>query len=615
MEILMNIHSKYLSRIATHVFAIFLLLAIAPEAFSSNRPHDSKQRKAAQTQQRAKGTCDPQTKKIGDVCRSTSATLVLNQSIVVNAGDPPYDCGGGYIVPAALTTSTDPSNDPKRYQAPSSPQVGFFVPDAHNVQIRNCKIIGFDFGIFAVKGKTSAGSTAINNTLADNQIIAHYVGISLLSVDNTEVANNQVTVTHQGGRAINVQWDADRNNLHNNTIIGDFDSARNGAFVAPSTDANGNPVTVASNPLTNSKPQLVFIGQLQGVERPLLTAVVNGAIYQFSITAAPAESDFTEDNVFDSNTLSVNLANTYDGLVVALPRRTVVRNNTVFPNMKSPIRVGTQLGTSPVFPGTCSTNPVRSCLDASECNLAPAAGTCQGAVPQTVSIAWTSINNTIEGNTVYAPFSDMGIGSAGRGTKIIGNVIDVESGKPPVGPVVIGAISLFSESYGDTANPAWGATVTRNTVSNVWPALSLAIRTTLQSPTEGFTAQIGLNDFFTVYKTVNGVRVPNPAVRVLSQPGSTPPEYFIPTDISINFSERVSSSPKPITGNFWGLDCPDRFLSSASTPSSVLVNGSLKSGVVVDDSHAFDDTVMRTITLFEMPSRPPRCPQASSLGN
>jgi len=285
--------------------------------------------------------------------------------------------------------------------------------------------------------------------------------------------------------------------------------------------------------------------------------------------------------------------------------------------MKSSIRVGTQLGTSPVFFGTCSggTNPVRRCMDDSECNLAPAAGTCQGAVPQAVSNAWTSIDNTIEGNTIYAPFSDMGIGSAGRGTKIIGNVIDVESGKPPIGPLVLGAISLFSESYGDTANPAWGATVTRNTVTNVWPALSLAIRTTLQSPTEGFTARIGLNDFFTVYKTVNGVRVPNPAVRVLSQPGQTPPEYFIPTDISINFSERVPLSPKPITGNFWGLDCPDRFLSSASTPSSVLVNGTLKSGVVVDDSHAFDDTVMRTITFFEMPSRPPRCPREISLRN
>src|SRR5215510_7214414 len=111
MEILMNNHSKYLS----YVFAIFLLLVISPEAFSSNRPGDSKQHKVVQTHKRAKGTCDPQTKKIGGVCRATTQTLVLNQTIVVNDGDPPYDCGGGYVVPPALSTSTNPANDPNRY--------------------------------------------------------------------------------------------------------------------------------------------------------------------------------------------------------------------------------------------------------------------------------------------------------------------------------------------------------------------------------------------------------------------------------------------------------------------------------------------------------------------
>lgn len=224
--------------------------------------------------------------------------------------------------------------------------------------------------------------------------------------------------------------------------------------------------------------------------------------------------------------------------------------------------------------------------------------------------------NKIEGNTVYGPFTDMGIASAGWKTTIFGNVVGVEQGHSAFGPVTSGGIALFGQSYGNTANPDWGATVTRNTVSNVWPALSLAIRaTTQQLPNEGFTARIGLNDFLTVYKTVNGTRVPNPAVQVLTQSPvqmQPPPDYFISTDISINFSETIPFARKPvtITGNFWGLDCPDSFFSSGSTPTSVLVIGNLASGVKVDDSHALSDTVLRTITFFEMPSQGPRCPQA-----
>ena len=586
----------------------------------SSRPAAG-QRKPTRPQQRARGTCDPQTKNINGVCTPTKKILALTDPIIVNVGDPPYDCGGRYLVPPILGNSNDPANDANRYQAPSSPQVAFFVPDAHNAQIRNCKIIGFDFGIFAIKGKTSAGSTVTNNIFTGNEIIAHYAGISVLSVDNTEVTNNKVTLTHIGGRAINVQWDSDRNTIRGNTLTGDFVSTRSGAYVAPSTDAGRNLVTVKSNP-SGSKPQMGFIGTLQAADLPMLTAVVNGDIHQFRIGQSPVESDFAEDNIFDSNTITINLAGVQDGLLLGVPRRTMVKSNTIHLNSKSAIRVATQLGASKPFPGTCSGDPGRHCFDNSECNLSPAADPCLGTTsPQLVSSLWTSVDNTLEGNNIYAPFTDIGIATAGRNTRIIGNTIDLDpqlTGTPSPVSVGLAAIALFGDSFGNSANPGWGATVTRNTVSNVWPALGLITRAPGQPPSqEAFTARIGLNDFYTVYWLNNGQREPRYAVRVMTAPGMTPPDYVIPTDISINFSETIPPSTKPSGfGNFWAVDCPkdptkaDWFFASDVTPTLVTVNGAIASGVVIDDSKALADTVVRTVNLFLTPSpQPSRCPR------
>ena len=598
-----------------HALLMALLIVTASEAFASSiNPETTsapgfQQPKSAQRQLRPSGTCDPQMKLIDGVCRPPTKNLVLKQSIVVQPTDPPYDCDDGFLVPARLDKSNDPANDPNRYQATSSPQIGIFVPDAHHVQIRKCHIIGFDFGIFAVNGKTNDGGKGVNNTFADNEIIAHYAGISLLSVDNTEVAHNNVTLTQIGGRAINVQWNSDRNNLHHNTITGDFDTSRSGARLAPATDASGNLLAVTSNPSKDQKSalQLVFIGAMGQNEPSLMTAIVDGSIYQFTLGPSPADSDFAEDNVFESNTMKVNLPNVYEGLSLALARRTVVQKNTFKPDMKSGIRIFTQLGTSRAFPGTCSLNHERLCVNNTECSLEPAADTCQGVATKPISDLWTSVDNRIEANSILGPFSDIGIATAGRGTRIIRNTLDVEPGRSVSGPLNVGGIALFGQSYGNTANPKWGALVSRNTVSNVWPALTLAVRVAVVLPHEGFTARIGLNDFFTVYSTVNGVRVPNPAVRVMTQP-PLKLDYLIPTDISINFKQKVPHTAGPIIGNFWGLDCPDRFLSSAVTPSSVLVEGNTGPGIVIDDSHALNDPVSGTET-----GKPtPRCPSTIS---
>lgn len=180
-----------LSLVRTLAIATVLSMIISPRVLASNfnsPDSDSKttllsrgtmsQRKTAKPQQRAKGTCDPRMKKIKGVCRTTANVLVLSSPIVVNIGDPPYDCAGSYLVPPILNGSTDPENEANRYLAPSSPQVAFYVPKAENVQIRNCKIVGFDFGIFATDDKPNAGT--FTNIFDNNQIIAHYAGISLM---------------------------------------------------------------------------------------------------------------------------------------------------------------------------------------------------------------------------------------------------------------------------------------------------------------------------------------------------------------------------------------------------------------------------------------------------
>lgn len=585
--------------VRTHALLIALLIVISPGAFASNITPNSRGAAAPAPERRPPGTCDPQMKLIDGICRAPEKKLILTRSIVVQPDDPPYDCDDGFLVPASLRTSNDVANDPKRYQAPSSPQVGIFVPDAHHVQIRKCHLIGFDFGIFAMNGKTSAGSTAVNNTFAGNEIVAHYVGISLLSVDNTEVANNTVTLTHIGGRAINVQWNSDRNDLHHNNIAGDFDSSRGGARLAPGMTERGTLLTLPSNP-SRTNSQLVFIGQMGQFENSLMTAVVDGIIYQFTLGSSAIDSDFAEDNIFEMNTLKVNLPDLSDGLSLALARRTVVQNNTIKADMKSSIRVFSQLGTPPrMFPGTCSQKAKILCVDNTECGLESGAGACQGAFSQPVGDLWTSMDNTIQANTILGPFSDMGIGTAGRGTKIFGNTIDVEPGRSAFGPVTAGGIALFGEAFGNHGRRNFGALVTRNTVSNVWPALCLAVRVAGPLSGEGFTARIGLNDFLTVYKTdKNGVRVPNAAVRVLTQPMLELP-YVNQTDISINFQSKFVSFD-PVIGNYWGLDSPDTFLPSGPQTSSVLVNGPPLSVGLVKDSHALDDTVSRTLSIFQV---------------
>jgi hypothetical protein len=126
--------------------------------------------------------CPPQTKALGGQCvLSGDVRLVKTLRL---ASDRKLNCKGHKLMPT--TTGSDIS---KR----SQPEVAIFLNGLQNVQIQNCVIDGFDFGIFAIKSKVplelegNQGALAQRrNKILQNTINARFMAIGLASVDNTE---------------------------------------------------------------------------------------------------------------------------------------------------------------------------------------------------------------------------------------------------------------------------------------------------------------------------------------------------------------------------------------------------------------------------------------------
>ena len=544
-------------------FATFLLsLTIIAGLTTVRAQQSTRARKGTQKSQKRKPqpqrsfSCPPPTVDKNGVCTlGGQAVVTLQNTLMLDSGTI-LDCEQGRISP----TGYDPA---KPYANPSSPQVGIFLYDVKKVTIKNCHLEGFDFGIFVMNSKVGIGDTSTNNSFTNNIILAHYTPISLLSVDNTDIAFNTMTFTQVGGRGITVQRDSDKNNIHHNTIKADLDleiGRAAGAYMAPAPrdPKTGAFVSLTSNPFINdtTKPHVVFIGQLAGPDPALLTAVINGIVYQLYVTGSTPVQDFSAGNIFDTNTLDLINPNVpYDGIVLALPQKTLVRDNTISGNTRSAIRVGSQMASKKDFPGTCgdvstgrrscNNDPTckRSCLDDRDCNI-PGVDTfdandpstlsrCQGVQMQQ-SINWTSTDNTLDHNIINGPF-DMGILTASDTMTIQRNIINGPSRVPGKG----GGILLLGKL------PLETAIVTRNKISNVTPALVLT--QTFQLTATTFSAKIGLNDF-TGWNT--GTNTP----AVLVNAG-----YNLRTELSLTEG-----------GNYWGVPCsvPLVILTDASPPVS-----------------------------------------------
>jgi hypothetical protein len=416
----------------------------------------------------------------------------------------------------------------------STPEVAMFLNAAQNVQIKNCVMLGFDFGVFAIESHPPV-SPGIQ--ILQNKIRARFVAISLMSVDDAEIKSNLLEWRTKGGRALYVGRDSDRNKILDNHISARLDNSFEAVRVpGPRSGASGaNPPVSAGS--------AVLITQIEGPEPTLLNAIIDGKPFQLTVENSEVPNErFSEGNTFSGNTIRMSGAQPVDGVVVAISQGTVVSNNKVV-GARNSIRIGLQFGIKKKFPGRCESEPSRLCLDNNDCKIpgfdASPPGTCTN-LPRQTTVKWVSVGNIIQDNMIHGPF-DAGIGTLGQDTTITGNTIVGPLRSVPVfpltGPPVGGIVLVGKFGLGDTT------IVSRNIVRNVAIALTLghAITVGSQTQTEAsateFKAHISLNDF-TGYSTA-----------VLLVKGTSAPIFY-------ELLSELSNNPE---GNYWGLVCPTCF--------------------------------------------------------
>lgn len=513
--------SSLLHRIAFDLFTILVLLAFfVAGARTVNAQCPS------QTVENAAGECVFNTNK------TLTSTLILESNTTLN-------CQGH-----KLLAVPDPD-----FPGHSKPEVAIFLNGVQNVKIKNCKIHNFDFGIFAINGKRDPGGAIPSIQILNNKgIVARFVGISLMSVDDSVIRGNSMAVTAKGGRGIYVGRDSDGNQIRNNTITGRIPSDDlTPVFRAPGLQA------LPSNPVMGSAEvgSAVLITQIENLEPSLLSAVITDTSAQHELCGKPkclfqipidkgAISNenplFSKKNIVKGNIIHFKPGFfAQDGIVLAVPQETRVSNNKVT-GAKSSIRVGIQnRGTQKQFHGTCMAKTGRFCLGDTDCNIDdidPPAGTdtCQNTITKTVF--WVSRGTTIENNFVQWPF-ELGIVSAGDGTIISGNTIGraslITRANPGAG-TGIRLNGLFALEGSATPIPFTPTIVSGNTVKNLAVALFLSRTVGVNSASE-FRAKISSNDFIG-----NDLAV------------GTSNDYNL-----INGNTDLSVSSR---GNFWGTRCP-----------------------------------------------------------
>jgi hypothetical protein len=439
--------------------------------------------------------------------------------------------------------------------------VGIFLNAVRNVRIHKRVIDGFDFGIFAINSKPTrqaprGGVKSIE--MKGNIINSRYTGVSLFSVDDAELANNHITHTRAAGKGLYIGRNSDSNKVVNNTFVANLPGGLPNAFRVP---GNVNPVVVVP-------AAAVMITQIEGPEPTLLNAIIGNQLFQLPATnSLVPNADFSEDNRFEGNTITLSGV-PVDGVALPIPQGPRVIGNRITGGAETGIRVGMQNALSRVFPGTCTLEPSRLCLDDGICKLFGIdKGSCTPR--ETRIVSWISRDTLIQDNVITGPLG-FGIATTGLRTTITGNTI--------VGPLRNAAtgsgIRLSTEHALKTT------TLTRNTVSNVAVVFSLIQEFQGLQPTS-FTAKVSLNDF-------TGYTI----AALTSRTGSL--TQTSPTDI-YNLSSELSVDGQ---GNFWGTSC-DVGLNPATVQK---IDGSPNPSVT--DSHPYQISVARTpLGLLPAPCR------------
>lgn len=442
----------------------------------------------------------------------------------------------------------------------SMPEVGIVIREAYGVKIQNCVIDGFDFGILALDSKVPEGMEndpgameLLGNDILNNTIDGRYVPVGLVSVDNTRIKKNDISVKTDGGVGVLVLRDSDGNRIANNEISIDPNNDTSGAVKLPGPVTNLNP--------SNPGPGAVFISQGSGLPN-LINVVIGDTLYQFpaSDSTYPDESA-SEDNILEGNTITAT--RNRNDVSVSNSQRTVISGNDLKSARIAVLFGGAGFNETQQFPGRCTNDSSRLCLADSNCFIPGFDGSSKGSCANVTSktLFWISDGAVIKDNRITGPLNK-GMLVSTPNALIQGNNI--------TGPMFNNTAFTLEDGSGIELRrfAIESATVTRNTVSDFPAPLRL-----FSNPV--FGARISLNDF-TDY-----------ADEVLTR------GYVVPSELSVDGK-----------GNYWGLSCqppnygfdPNKVLdvqtAMVQADGTIAITGTPNPYIV--DSHPFGEPVAAT---------------------
>lgn len=465
------------------------------------------------------------------------ADAVLDKTIRVPS-ETNLNCRGYRLTPAAPGVLDDPRSPANEFQ-PSQPPLAILLHRSTGIRIQNCVIEGFDFGILVLDTKTpeglSAGTIAHRrNKILSNSIDVRTNAIGLAKADNTLIADNELTYASERGRGVVLEFDSDDNEILRNTVTS-TDAASTGQV----HQVPGGPFVVAQTAIMDNGIHSLM------ADRALRNVVVDGELIQLRIAdesrnpnpdpATIEDSLRTDHNLIEGNTvvdLGYSASCTLDPGIACRSNadcpagkgpcllkqnsgigfnvragHTVVLGNSISGRMERGVSFGgvATTFTNPAFyPGSCTADPTRMCVDDTDCNISglPAVGTCSGTAPVTFngnSVQLASEDNVLTG--IYgtaALFANNVEGFAYRG-----NLVQAGTATPA-------GIQISSTAI--------NGTVERNAVNGTASALSLLGRPAT------ITYSIRLNDFSGY---VDAIRTSN--------------DFNLATTLG---------------GNYWGAPCP-----------------------------------------------------------
>jgi hypothetical protein len=473
--------------------------------------------------------------------------LVLTETLVLDS-DSKLDCNGHTLSPSKLGEPAAPTLATAGNYKPSVPEVGIFLNNATGVEIRNCSIEGFDFGVVIVGNRLPADgheSRRQENRIRWNDISARVHGLLLIRSDANQITDNTVEWSSGGGSGVAIYQGSSRNRIAGNTLTSAGTPAQ---FVAPFPGF-----------LTGSSRFLCADCGLNVIDAaaPVGAALINLRIGSTFLQFPSVLNEHADDNVVENNNLTLpgptSSGKDHRGFIAGTrATRTIIRGNTVTGSSFGLASGGDASGTANL-PGTCSLDTRRYCLTNADCFLpgldAASLGSCSG--PTTHPENLNSRDTLLEGNRVLPTFTGGGIVTGPSDAPVIrGNTI---VGDGTALGIVLGGSALES------------ATVTRNVISGTSYGLELTAGPLGMSVATKFGSKVSLNDI--TGSTIRAIQTIGP---------SASSSYAFPSQLSVSGE-----------GNYWGHTCADGGFLPSDSPNPSLIS----------DSHPYGQPVAELLDL------------------